>query len=76
MRRGTTRHDKIFLYGFDMLEFTVTGHRHVTTQTDKDCHLDWTKIFCLPMPVDVNACWLLSCRIVSCPVGPYNVTRP
>jgi hypothetical protein len=60
------RHDKIFLYGFDVLEFTVGGHRQVTTKTNEDCHLHWERIFCLSLLVDVSARWLLSCRFVSC----------
>jgi hypothetical protein len=30
IRHGTTRHDKIFFYGFHMLEFTLVRHRHLT----------------------------------------------
>jgi hypothetical protein len=64
MRHDTTRHDKIFLYGFDMPEFTVAGHRQVTIKTGKDCRLDWKKLFCLSLPVDVNKLCLLSCCVV------------
>jgi predicted site-specific integrase-resolvase len=28
----TSRHDKIFLYGFDLLEITLAGHRRVVTK--------------------------------------------
>ena len=28
----TARHDKIFLYGFDLLEITLAGHRLVMTK--------------------------------------------
>jgi hypothetical protein len=28
-----TRHDKIFVYVYDMLEFTVVSHRQLTTKT-------------------------------------------
>jgi hypothetical protein len=49
-----------------MLEFTVGGNRHVTTKTDKDCRLHWERVLCLSLPVEVNAGWFLSCRVVSC----------
>jgi hypothetical protein len=64
VRHDTTRHDKIFLYGFDMLEFTLAGHRKVKIKTDKDCHLK--KIFCLI----AGRC---ECRLAF--VASYNVNR-
>jgi hypothetical protein len=70
-RHDTTRREKIFFCGLEMLEFTVAGHRQVTTRTDEDCRLDWKKVFCLSLPVNVNAR-----RLLSCSVGPYNVNRP
>jgi hypothetical protein len=30
---GTARHDEIFFCGFHMLEFTLVGHRQLTTKT-------------------------------------------
>jgi hypothetical protein len=32
-RRDTTRQDKVFCYGFYMLEFTFVRHRKLTTKT-------------------------------------------
>jgi hypothetical protein len=34
MQHDTTRQNEIPLYGFDMLEFTVAGHRQVTAKTN------------------------------------------
>jgi hypothetical protein len=69
MRHDTTRRDVTWqniFYDFDMLKFTVADYRRVTARTDKDCCLDWKKICRLSLPVDVNARWLLSCRVVPC----------
>jgi hypothetical protein len=63
IRHDTTRHDKIFLYGFDMLEFTVSGHRQVTTKTD-ELSFGLDEII-LSLPVDVF-CRVVSCRVVPC----------
>jgi len=32
-RHDTTQHDLILSHGFDILEFTLAGHRQVTTKT-------------------------------------------
>jgi len=49
-RHDTTRHDdKIFFFGFDVLESTLAGHRQVRTKTDKRqfCFTWKKRIFCL-----------------------------
>jgi hypothetical protein len=65
MHHDTRRHDKIFLYGFDMLEFAVAGHRQIATKTDKDCRLHWKKIFCVTAGrCECTLAFVVSCRAV------------
>jgi hypothetical protein len=55
-RHNTTRQDKIFLYGFHMLEFTLpTGS---DTDRHRQCRLDWKKkrMFCLSVSVAACRC--------------------